>query len=254
MSDFSGYKSFAKIAAWFTFIYIILFQFIISPNLILPSPASMIDSVDSLFGEYHFISALGLTSFLVILVPILGFLCCYTTKYWAAKLFLNFDMHPTLYFSFRFFSYFFLLLFMIYWFRSSPIAELVFLMIVAGLEQKIYLSELVRKINPNYFQTLSSLDVSEKKIIGGVYSKLMKPYFFEKLHRLFLAAWGWALVYEYISGSFGIGNLMRKAILYNDLSTITLLVVIMIVVIYISGLVFKIIQYKVITWIPDEIK
>jgi ABC-type nitrate/sulfonate/bicarbonate transport system permease component len=214
----------------------------------------MIDSVDSLFGEYHFISASGLTSFLVILVPILGFLCCYTTKYWASKLFLNFDMHSTLYFSFRFFSYFFLLLFMVYWFQSSPIAELVFLMLVAGLEQKIYLSGLVRKIDPSYSQTLSSLGVSEKKIIGGVYSKLTKPYVFEKLHRLFLAAWGWAFVYEYISGSFGIGNLMRKAILYNDLSTIALLVVIMIVVIYISGLVFKIIQYKVITWIPDELK
>ena len=254
MSDFSGYKSFAKIAAWFTFIYVILFQFIIQPNLILPSPASMFDSIDSLLNEYHFVSALGLTSFLVILVPIFGFVFCYATKYWCAKLFLNFEMHSTLFFTFRFFSYFFLLLFMVYWFQSSPVAELVFLLIVAGLEQKIYLSELVRKIDPNYFHTLKSLGVSDKKIIGGVFSKLMKPYIFEKLHLLFLSAWGWALVYEYISGTFGIGNLMRKAILYNDLSTLALLVVIMIVVIFISGFVFKLIHYKVITWIPDELK
>ncbi len=254
MTDYSGYKSFAKIAAWFTFIYIILFQFILPPNQILPSPASIIDSLGTLFSEYYFISAIGLTSLLVVLIPILGFLCCYVTRYYSPKLFLTYDLSATLLFSFRFFSYVFLMLFMIYWFGSSWIAELVFLMLVAGLEQKIFLASEVRKINKDYFYTLKSLGLTEKEIIRDVVSKLLKPYVFEKIHILFLLSWGWALLYEMISGSYGMGALMLQALKYNDISILTLSIVIMIVVIYVSGLLFKLIEYKIISWIPDEIK
>ncbi len=253
MTDFSGYKSFAKIAAWFTFIYIVLFQSILPPNQILPSPASMIDSLGTLVSDYAFFNAIGLTAFLVVLIPILGFLCCYVTRYYSPKLFLTYDLSSTLLFSFRFFSYVFLLLFMVYWFGNSWIAELVFLMLVAGLEQKIFLAGEVRKINKNYFFTLQSLGMSEKEIIRDVVSKLIKPYVFEKIHMLFLLSWGWALIYEMISGNYGMGRLMLNAIEYNDISILTLSIVIMIVVIYLSGLLFKLIEYKIINWIPDEL-
>ncbi len=254
MTDFSGYKSFAKIAAWFTFIYIVLFQSILPPNLILPSPASMIDSLGSLFGEYNFVSALGLTSFTVVLIPILGFLCCYVTRYYSPKLFLTYDLSSTLLFSFRFFSYVFLLAFMVYWFGQSWIAELVFLMLVAGLEQKIFLAQEVRKINSNYFYALHSFGLSEKEIIKKVYSKLLKPYVFEKIHMLFLLSWGWALIYEMISGNYGLGKLMLTALKYQDISILTLTIVITIILIYVSGLLFKLIEYKIISWIPDELE
>ncbi len=252
MTDFTGYKTFARIFAWFVFIYVVLFQFIVPFNSFFPAPSIMLETLPDLFSTYNFQAALGLTLFAVLFVPVSGFACYYYTRVPVIKLFLKYDFTRWLPSMFVFFPLVFFVFIMAIWIGDSVAGEIVALMLVAGFSQKIAMSKRVRQIPGHFYLFAKSAGVSDNEIYGKIFGKLILPYAFEKIGELFTGAWLYAFVYEIVSGNYGVGTVLYKTIKYGDVSAFFLILLIMIIVIYLTGLAYKIIQYKIVKWIPDE--
>jgi ABC-type nitrate/sulfonate/bicarbonate transport system permease component len=252
MTDFTGYKTFARIFIWFVFIYVVLFQFIVPYNPIFPAPSIMLETLPDLFSKYRFASALGFTLTAVLFIPIGGFACFYFTRVPVIKFFLKYDLTRWLPALFKFFPVIFFVFILAIWTGDSFIGEVVALLLVAGFNQKIAMSKKVREVPKHFYLFAKSAGMSDNEIYGKVYGKLLLPYAFEKIGELFFAGWMYAFVYEIVSGNYGVGAIFYTAIKYGDLSAFFLVLLIMIIVIYLTGLVYKTIQYKVVRWIPDE--
>ncbi len=252
MSDFTGYKTFAKIFAWFVFIYVVLFQFIIPFNSLFPAPSIMLESIPDLFSKYKFASALGLTFTAVLFIPIGGFACFFYTKVPVIKYFLKYDFSRWLPSMFDFFPLVFFVFIFALWTGDSLIGEIVALMLVSGFDQKIAVSHKIKKLPLHFGLFAKSAGISDSEIYGKIYGKLLTPFAFEKIGALFLSGWMYAFFYEVVSGNYGVGTVLFTAIKYGDISAFFLIILIMIIVIYVTSLLFKLIQYKVVHWIPDE--
>jgi ABC-type nitrate/sulfonate/bicarbonate transport system permease component len=252
MTDFTGYKTFAKIFAWFVLVYIILFEFIIPFNPLFPAPSIMIETIPDLFSKYNFANALGFTVLAVLFVPIGGFACFYFTRTPVIKYFRKYDFTRWLPSTFNFFPVVFFVFIMALWIGDSFVGEVVALMLVSGFNQKIAMAYRVKKLPVHFSLFAQSAGISEKQINGDIFGKLLFPYAFEKIGALFFEGWMYAMFYEIVSGNEGVGRVIYTAIKYGDISTFFLVLLILIVVIYLSGLAYKAIQYKVVRWIPDE--
>ena len=251
MTDFTGYKIFAKVFLWFVLIYVVLFQFILPFNSLFPAPSIMFYAIGDLFTKYNFASALGFTTLAVIFIPIGGFACFYLTKAPFMKLFLKYDFR-WLENAFRFFPYMFFIFILAIWTGDSFWGEVIALMLFAGLEQKSAMAKTIRVVPSHFSLFAKSAGLSDYQIYDKIYGKLMLPYTIEKIGNLFLIGWVYAFVYEMVSGNYGVGNIILQTIKYGDSSAFFLIILIMIIVIYLFGLFFKFIQYKVVKWIPDE--
>ncbi len=252
MTDFTGYKTFAKIFVWFVFVYVVLFQFIVPFNPFFPAPSIMLETIPDLFSTYDFANALGLTIIAVLFVPIGGFACFYFTRTPVIKLFLKYDFTKWLPSLFNFFPLLFFVFILAIWAGDSLFGEIIALMLVAGFSQKKAMSKKVRAIPEHFYLFAKSAGMSDNEIYGKIYGKLMFPYAFEKIGELFFAGWAYAFIYEAVTGNGGVGTVLFTAIKYGDVSAFFLTVLIMIAVIYFTGLTYKTVQYKAIRWIPDE--
>ncbi len=252
MTDFTGYKTFVKIFGWFVFVYVVLFQFIVPFNSVFPAPSIMLEAVSDLFSGYDFANALGYTTLAVLFVPLGGFACFYFTKVPVIKLFLKYDFTRWLPSLFLFFPVIFFVFIFALWTGDSLLGEIIALMLISGFNQKIAMASRIKKIPKHFYVFAKSAGLSDNEIYGKIYGKLLLPYAFEKIGELFFAGWAYAFVYEIVSGSAGVGSVFLKTIAYGDISAFFLIILIMTIVIYFTGLAFKLIQYKIVDWIPDE--
>ena len=232
------------------FIYLMLFEFIIPPNEIVPKPSLLVISLPSLWNDYDFPIRFALTFSVVYLSIFIGYLVLLLKRYFIIKfyyLYPNFLNIPNI---LKYFPAFFYILIFAYWFDNNIYFEFIFGIIYAASLLGFSFLKRIPDVPREYIDAAKSLNVPTKKIFSGVIWKSLKPGVFNELIRLHFSLWILVLIYEYVANTNGLGLIYKLALLYKDPAIIIDLAIILSIVILLGKMLLSYLKNKFVDWEP----
>ncbi len=230
------------------FVYILLFEFVLPINQLFPRPSILIESVPSLFKDYKFFDSLMFT----ISIIYTSLLVAYFLLKFSSKLIIktaNFlpAIKHLLDYSKYFLPVLFIFLFNL-WFADSIWGEILFIILLISASLKTALIKSVLSVNQEYIDSAKSLDLNDNQIITDVIWKSVQPYVFSEIKKSHILLWSYAIIYEFICKTDGIGNVFRLAVKYNDISVVILIILVVVLFIVLGEFLLGKIKTKFFFW------
>ncbi|MBZ0199841.1 MAG: ABC transporter permease subunit, partial [Ignavibacteriaceae bacterium] len=203
-------------------LWVLLFEFILPANNILPKPSTVIESVGTLWSEYNLLYNL-LSTIGAIYISI--FLAYFVVRFFVHVI--GRDNH-LFHFIFslegisRYIPGLVLGIFLIYWFPNSELVEFIFAFLTAFLSFTIKINDELRNIPDEYVNSIRSLGAEEFFIRKNIIWKILQPGIIKHAFLIHKFLWITLIAFEFIKGGFGIGVIFKKALQYNDLAVIFL--------------------------------
>jgi NitT/TauT family transport system permease protein len=230
-------------------LWIILFEFILYPNQILPEPSIAIISVTALFRDYNFLNNM------ISSVSALYFsLLAATILLWIIKRFLinNKKLFNFLALSLKWVSgiipAILIGLFLIYWFPQSEVIKYFFIFFYSFTYLFIQLECEVKKVKNEFIDAAVSLGAGNDFVSDKVIWKCVVPALAHSLLDYHLNLWMILIIFEVINGGFGLGNILRLALQYKDLSALFSSIIFICFIIFIGKSIIKYFQNKYYSW------
>jgi len=232
-------------------IYLLLFEFIFPSNRIFPSVSVIWLSTVELFDKYNFLlnlistlSAVYASVFINYLLTKISF--PYFQKYQSDKASNSSDNNIL---SFLTFIPFFLIsIIVVLWLSDFILTKYIIATLVFF---PLTLNELLtQKGNDSseYFDFYKSLGLKEITITNKILFKLKEPeYFYTQLKNHSLI-WSVVLIVEFLQRQEGIGNILRIAFKYQDISITFTITIIISLTIYFLHFVFRKLYNKIYFW------
>lgn len=230
------------------FIYIILFEFILPANRILPKPSILIESVPSLFQEYNFLSAIVFTFTAIYSIMFISY---FLIKMTSSLLIIFAKYYPGLVEIFNIGKYFiplFLIILFDLWFGTSIWGEYLFILIIIMGTLKSKLLQSYSNVKKEYLTSAQSLGLTESEIIKKIIWKSIQPEIFKTFLLGNISIWSLVIIYEYVCKTDGVGLILNLALKYNDLSLVIVLIIFLILMFLVMELLLSRIKKKYFFW------
>lgn len=246
-------KKSAKPAYYFVLSYfllwIILFEFILPANKILPKPSIVLESFGALWMDYQ----LPLNYISTVSVIYLGLVLAYfSVKILSPYLKEEQNIISAFINSIEWFSEFipgivigFLLIF---WFRESEYIEFVFAFAASFASMMIKFQNESLDVNQHYIDAAQSLGVSGNKLTRSIVWKDVQPKLMEHIFQVHYYVWSMLIAFEFIKGGNGLGIILRRALEFQDLSALFSVLFIIGLTIWFGTLILKYIRNKFFFW------
>lgn len=231
-------------------VYVILFEFVLLENRILPKPSLLIESIAALFSDYNILGELAVTTTIVYMSMLLAYVLLTFIALVLINIFLNYDGIINGLRLFRYFPAFFYAILFAFWFPFSFIAEFFFSFTASLFFLGLMIFQNTGKTKPEYVLTALNLGASEKKVYKDVVWKSVQPDVFHSLKRLHYYLWVLVLIYEYIGNSEGIGYLYSVLLEYMDFAALFAVAVVISILIWLGNFLIEFFDNKLIYWEP----
>lgn len=246
-------KNYGKNIVYFLISYfllwIILFEFILPSNHILPKPSIVIDSFSALWKDYHLLRNF-FSSTASVYISIIA-------AYYLIRVLNRFLLHEkagirNFIFSIEWFSKYlpgivigFLL---IYWFPQSEYIKYLFIFIVVFNSLLIRHSGLSSKINQAYIDSALSLGAGSAAISDKVIWKSIQPDLMAHIFESHLYFWTMLILFEFANYGYGFGSILRRALEFKDLSALVAAMIILGIIIFTGAQIIKFSKNKFFFW------
>lgn len=231
-------------------VYVVLFEFVLPENRILPKPSLLIESFPALFSDYNIPGELAITTTIVYLSMLLAYVIISFAAPVLINIFLNYDGIINGLKLFRYFPAFFYAILFAFWFPFSLAAEFFFSFIASLFFLGVIIFQNTGRTKPEYIFTALNLGASEKKVYKDVVWKSVQPDVFHSLKRLHYYLWVLVLIYEYIGNSAGIGYLYSVLFEYMDFAALFAVAVVVSILICLGNFLIDFFENKLIYWEP----
>ncbi len=244
-----SFKSIYYFIISYFLLWIILFEFILPVNQILPRPSIVIESFPDLWINYNlFLNYLSTLGVIYISLTLAFFSVKILSPYLVEKNnFISVFINSIEWFS-EYLPGIIIGFLLIYWFPSSDLVEFSFAFATAFTSIMIKFQNESENVNEEYIVSAQSLGVRENKLVRLVTWKNIEPKLFTNLFYLQIYLWSMLLIFEFIKGSSGLGMIFRQALAYKDLSAMFSVFLITSLTIYLGTLLLKYIRNKFVFW------
>lgn len=229
-------------------IYVILFEFIFPSNKILPRPSILLDSLNPLQKDYHIYFNFLYSFSGIYLTIIVGYFIFILFPVYLLGLLDKFSGIIKFLASFRYFPLLGVIAIFILWFPYSFISEYIFYLAITFTFLISALEKGKANVKQEYIDSIISIAGNKRKIINEIIFKYCQPEIFYSIRELHIFLWSVMLVFEFVKAQSGLGSLFRSALLYNDLSILFLLSVIIFIIIAIGDYIIRLIHKKSFHW------
>ena len=230
-------------------LWIILFEFILPVNRILPKPSIVVQSFGALWSDYN----LPINFLSTITVVYISLAISYFFLKWLSPILAKAN-NPVSGFilSLEWFSEYIpgiiIGLLLIYWFPKSEIIEFIFAFGTAFSSLVIKFQKESGKISNEYIYAAESLGVSEKLVTREVKWKVIQPKIMKHIFYLHFYIWTLLIAFEFIKGGYGLGSIFKSSLEFNDISVLFSTIVITGFTVYIGNSILKYIRNKFFFW------
>ena len=230
-------------------IWVLLFEFILPVNDILPKPSIVFLSFGALWKDYH-LPANALISISSIYAALI-------LSYFLAREFSVFlikernsvsDFVNSLHWFSKYVPGILFGLFLIYWFPEGSYLGFVFVFITSLSSLIIKIQTEQKYIKQEYVDAAKSLGANNQTIAKKVLWPSIQPQLFNHILELHLYLWFVLIVFEFIKGGFGLGVIYSHALSYKDLSALFTVTVITGLIIFVGSLSIKYFKEKYYDW------
>ena len=232
--------------------WIILFEFILPPNQVLPRPSIVVSSILLLFSDNQFLINM-LSSISAIYFSL--FIACLSLWIFRRNIINNKNLFGFLAFSLQWVSGIIpgilIGVFLIFWFPDSELTKYIFIFFASVTFLINKLENELKKVSSEFIDAAVSLGAGKNFISGKICWKIMEPAIAGSLNELHIYMWSLLIMFELIKGGSGIGGLLKTAILYKDLSGLFSYVIITTLIIFVGTTLIKYFKNKFIFWSID---
>lgn len=202
-------------------LWILLFEFILPVNEILPKPSIVILSFGALWNVYHLpINFLSTVSIIYLSIAV-SYLLIFLLKGFLIK---NNHLVKNFFISLHWFSIYIpgivLGLFLIYWFPNSFIITFVFALCIVFFSIVNKFQMELSHINHNYVDSAKSLGADEKIISNKIIWNSIQHKLADHIIEMHYYLWTVLIIFEFIKGEYGLGVIFKQALNYKDLSAL----------------------------------
>ncbi len=244
----SQIKIFLFVLLYFV-LWIILFEFIIPSNNIIPKPSIVFLSFGALWKDYNLLTntLITVTNIYIPLIAAYFLLELFSTLMLKlGNLFEDFLMSiswftkyiPAIIFG----------IFLIYWFPYSNLIEFIFSFIIGIISLTFLFISEVKHVGSEFLDSAISLGANKKIISRKIIWKAVQPKLFRQLIKLHFNIWSVLIIFEFIKGSSGIGGILRLSLSYRDVSSLFAVFLIIGFIIYLGTQTIKYLQNKFCHW------
>jgi len=230
-------------------LWIVLFEWLLPVNHILPKPSTVFESFPYLWNDYK-LPLNYLSTISVVYISL--FLSYFCVKILSPYIKEKDNFISTFINSFEWFSEFIpgiiIALLLIFWFPESEFVEFIFAFATAFTSLIIKFQNESENVKEEYLFAAQSLGLSEKKITQLVIWKDVQPKLMAHILNFHFYIWTVLIIFEFIKGGLGLGVIFRQALEYKDLSAIFSVFLITGLTIYFGNLSLRIIRNKFINW------
>lgn len=242
-------KSFFYITLVLFITWIVLFEFILAENNILPRPDIVLLSIPALFKDYDFLSHFLTTISAVYLPGMLAYLIIFICREFILREsgILN-----------KIINYFsglsiivpalLIAILMIYWFPHSFYTEYLFSFLVTLLWMAAEFHSSERLKIESYVLAFSSMGAEKAFLDKNILWNELKPRLFKKLYPHHLHLWALILTFEYIQDYYGLGTILRKTLYFHDFSALIITIFVIPVIILAGFSCLKLLENKFVFW------
>jgi len=233
------------------FVYIVLFEFILPVNRIIPKPSMLYESFLHIWSDYKLIYVFTTTIPILYSAIIFSALFLYAGAKYYIKLFIEMHYSILSFRIFRFVPVFFVVVLINFWLPNNLFAELLFAFLLAAFLAINKLFNELKKVNEEYLLVARNLDLSKSDIYKNVNWKSSLPTLAKYYEQIHLSLWTLILIYEFIDNSHGLGHIFRTALDYKDYTTLYVVAILLSLLIWLGDSVIKIVNKKIIYWSPE---
>jgi ABC-type nitrate/sulfonate/bicarbonate transport system permease component len=245
-------KNLYKYIISYLILWILLFEFILPSNNILPKPSVVLMSFSALWNYYRLLFNFTVTISAVYLSILLAyFLILLLSGYIVRKNHFVSEFLLSLHWFSNYIPAIVFGLFLIYWLPGSAFIEYLFAFLIALFSIIIKVNEDAAKVKNEYINSAKSLGVAESVIAKKVIWKFIQPSVIKYLIVLQFNIWSVLIAFEFIKGGYGLGRIYRLALSYNDLSALFTVSIIVGISIYLSAQLIKYFKNKFYHWSLD---
>jgi ABC-type nitrate/sulfonate/bicarbonate transport system permease component len=243
-------KTVYKYIAFYFLLWVMLFEFVLPVNNILPKPSIVLASFPALFSDYQLLPNY-ISTIAVIYISLIA-------AYYSVKMFSFLPVKENRYVtdfiaSLEWFSEYLpgiiLGLLLIFWFPASEYIEFIFAFFIAFFSMMIRIQKTDFRIPEEYITASKSLALSDSLIKRKVSWKFYQADLLKHLTVIHFNLWLILIAFEYIKGGYGIGNIFHSALIFGDISAFFSAAIITGLTIYIGSTAIKYIKNRLIFWI-----
>ncbi len=230
------------------FVYVVLFEFILPINKVLPKPSSLYESFIHIWSDYNLLFAFTTTTSVIYVAIALSVLSLYAGAKYYIKLFVEMRYSILPFQIFKFVPIFFIAVLFNLWFPNNLLAELLFGLLVVTFLAMNRLFDESKKMKEEYLLIARNLNLSQSDIYKKIYWKSALPTlakYYEKVH---LSLWTLILIYEFIDNTHGFGFIFRTALDYKDFTALYTLAIILSLLIWLGNSVIRFVNNRIIYW------
>ncbi len=230
-------------------LWIVLFEFILPVNNILPRPSVVLLAFAALWNSYHLLANV-LTSVSAVYLSLI-------VAYFAVQELSRFlilrrhylgDFIDSLHVFSKYLPGILIGFFLIYWFRGEMFADFIFAFAASFFSIVIKFEEVSRHAKSEYVDAAVSLGAGKSIVARRIVWKSSQPELIKHIYGLHLYLWSFLIVFEYISGGYGLGSVFRYALDYKDLSALFAACLITGVIIFAGTQIIKYFKNKFLHW------
>ncbi|MFA7418605.1 MAG: hypothetical protein WCZ90_02880 [Melioribacteraceae bacterium] len=242
----NSYKNKLKLFGSIVFVYVMLFEFILPMNKLLPKPTILFESFLHVWQDYGLLAGIMITAGTVYFAIGLSLLLLWSLRGTIIKLLLEQKVIFELLQLFKTIPVFILIVLTAFWFDGSELAKVIFIFVVTMISLTRVLAKEIFQTKSEYLDIAKNLNPS--KLYSDVYWNSSLPGLLNLAERFQRILWLIVLSYEFVSVSFGIGTILRLALLYKDFGAIIVIAIILTMLIWCGTLVIKFIKKKIAFW------
>jgi ABC-type nitrate/sulfonate/bicarbonate transport system permease component len=231
------------------FAWIVVSEFILFPNNILPKPSIVLLSIISLIRDYQALANIFSSISAIYLSSIVaGFVIWIFRNYLFSKKKLLGYIASFLNWISGIVPGILLGLFLILWLPDSEISKYIFIFFSSFINLYCKAEEELKKVNRELIEAIASLGAGNEFIFNKICWKSIEPAIAESLVSLHFHLWSVLIVFEFIKGGSGLGSLIRLAVLFKDLAGLFASILLISVLILIGTSIIKYFKDKIFFW------
>ena len=230
------------------FVYILLFEFILTENRILPKPSFLLDAFSSIWSDYQLLQAFTLTTSVIYTSLIVSYLIVILKSRFIIKAAYDFSGSVETLKVFSHVPALFLIFFSLFWFGNSIGLEFFLALVIVSWRMGYSLFEIAKNVKMEYVSVGKNLGLSENKIFSKIVWKASEPEVYKSLLKSHFYIWGFVLVYEFIAGINGFGGVLKTILNYNDFIGFIAVAILISLIIMIANYILELIGEKLVPW------
>jgi ABC-type nitrate/sulfonate/bicarbonate transport system permease component len=233
-----------KIILTFLFTYIILFEFILPYNKVLPKPDILYDSFIHIWKDYNILIEIANSASAIYLPLFVTYVILSFGSAFIPKFLNNYEI---LFKSFRVLSLLpliFIIILIGFWFNNSLWGEFVLSFSAAMYFSLKCLYGEIKKVNEEYLLVAQNLKLTPKDFSKQILWKSAKPNLLKEYIKINNYLWSVVLVYEFIENINGLGIVYHSIYSYKDFVALFTLAILNVLLIWIINFIYKLILKK----------